>query len=60
MIRYYRGAISIHICGSAVIKMMNLGSNGWEEPQIYGQYATSFNYKEYELNIVVPYLEWDD
>ena len=45
MIRYYQGAISVHICGSAVIKMMSLGSNGLEEPRIYGQYETSFKDK---------------
>ena len=60
MIRYYRGAISIHICGSAVIKMMSLGSNGREEPKMYGQYATSFKDKEDELPLAVPNSEWDD
>ena len=34
------GAITIQIYRIVVIKMMSLGSNGWEEPQIYGQYAT--------------------
>ena len=40
--------------------MMSLGSNGQEEPQIYGQYATSFKDKEDELPLVVPDSEWDD
>ena len=53
------GAITIQIYHIVVIKMMSLGSNGWEEPQIYGQYETSSKQKEDGLPLVVPDLKWD-
>ena len=54
------GAISVHICHSEVIKMTSLGSNGREEPKMYGQYANSFKDKEDELPLAIPDSEWDD